>query len=147
MFYLPRRLFKKEVKNIDSQLFCDFYFFNKIRFGVHKNKEHCLSEDKHNFVDDNTSSTFNMLPEERMLYIAESLAVSLGFTSYYDYQKKTKFFKDIKKLEKLTYLDKKMIKKIKTSFIKNLNDNYNFKVPIDDINILFINKITEKQKA
>lgn len=151
MYYLSKKEFHKQANKIYNLLFSGFTFFNcQFENKENKYKEHfahlptCeemeetqlplknrlqVKKDRLKKLEKESefSSTYNMPREKRMLHVLDSLAVTYGFKSYYDYKNKTRFRKDIKALTpaKEMFYD---VAKTRTEVLKNeLINRFNFK--------------------
>lgn len=133
MYYISRRKFNKEVKNVYQKLFKGFDLLHVIKHPEYKRVEHfnqvlSFNNDSEESVlcEDNCSYAYKINKIERKQIIRESLAISLGFNSYHQYIKHTKFLRDIKALKKFEDAPYEFISKMVENFENKLMEMFDF---------------------
>lgn len=141
MYYISRRKFNKEVKSVYQNLFKGFDLLNVIKNPEYKRVEHfnqglsyIVNDDgeetigyNYNLCEGDCSHAYKINKTERKRIIRESLAISLGFNSYHQYMKHTKFLKDIKALKKLEDAPYEFISEMVDNFENKLMEMFEFK--------------------
>ena len=141
-YYVDRKEFNKEVKNINKKLFSGFNLFNRL-FSEEKNKyvEHFATLPNYNeIIDDKKTNeqlsksitlAYQMTREERYFLIKEALAESLGFESYFSYKRKTKFLKDREDLKKLDSINFDFFSSFEIKLQEKIKEKFKFTKKID----------------
>lgn len=152
MYYLPRKEFYKIGKDIYKKMFSGFSAYNcHFKNKENKYKEHFAEpimwsdwgslglEQKESAVQELTlkeesgqiSKTYLMTRDERLIIIYDSLAVTLGFASYYEYKNKTKFRKDINTMMPLHKMNFDFAVTRNDALIEELKKRFNLSTEID----------------
>lgn len=170
MYYLEKKLFNKEVKNIYYLLFDGFSFFERFLNKENKYKEHFsnfilwddiapfianntkkekalikLNEKKEKLKEQQYSDSYLMGRKKRFAILRNSLSKALGFSDYKDYIKKIKGNNS-----SLKHIDNATISElfiIKDSIYSNIINDFNFKEePLIPIVYFLFNSIENKKE-